>query len=111
MGLRQMKRYVLSAGCDELIDTCGQWKEELPRLVEAVYSNNINDQLPATMQFRKLLSKEKNPPIEEVIEANVIPRFVEFLRSPVSTLQVRFPIMLYSCSLFDAFSSLKPRGL
>ena len=65
-----------------------QWREELPKLVQAVFSNNVNDQLPATMQFRKLLSKEQNPPIDEVINANVIPRFVEFLRSPLSTLQV-----------------------
>lgn len=81
-----------------------KWKEELPRLIQAVYSNNVNDQLPATMQFRKLLSKEKNPPIEDVINANVIPRFVEFLKSPVSTLQVCFP------NLPTNASSLKPRG-
>jgi len=65
-------------------------KDELPKLVQAVYSNNVSDQLPATMQFRKLLSKEKNPPIDEVINANVIPRFVEFLKSPAATLQVNF---------------------
>ena len=72
---------------DDMFDAL-QWKEDLPKLVQAVYSNNVNDQLPATMQFRKLLSKEKNPPIEDVIAANVIPRFVDFLQSPVSSLQV-----------------------
>lgn len=78
-----------------LVDT-SQWREELPKLVQAVYSNNINDQLPATTQFRKLLSKERNPPIEEVISANVIPRFVEFLSSNVPTLQV-LPFVVTVC--------------
>jgi importin subunit alpha-6/7 len=73
--------------------------------VQAIYSNNVNDQLPATMQFRKLLSQERNPPIDEVINANVIPRFIQFLRSPESSLQVGS-----SQVLSDAFS-LRPRGL
>jgi importin subunit alpha-6/7 len=75
--------------------------------VQAVYSNNINDQLPATTQFRKLLSKERNPPIEEVINANVIPRFVEFLSSNVPTLQVLLAFFVTVC---DASCSLKRRG-
>ncbi|KAI8984059.1 putative importin alpha subunit [Mycotypha africana] len=59
----------------------------LPVLVNQVYSAEHNDQLEATAQFRKLLSKEKNPPIKEVIECGVVPRFVEFLSSPDSQLQ------------------------
>ncbi|GAB2217814.1 hypothetical protein Droror1_Dr00001026 [Drosera rotundifolia] len=53
--------------------------ESLPAMVAGVYSDNGQSQLEATTQFRKLLSIERSPPIEEVIQAGVVPRFVEFL--------------------------------
>ncbi|CAN6894217.1 unnamed protein product [Brassica oleracea] len=53
--------------------------ESLPSMVGGVWSEDRNLQLEATTQFRKLLSIERSPPIEEVIAAGVVPRFVEFL--------------------------------
>ncbi|XP_009631847.1 importin subunit alpha-2-like [Nicotiana tomentosiformis] len=53
--------------------------ESLPSMVAGVWSNDNNLQLEATTQFRKLLSIERSPPIEEVIQSGVVPRFVEFL--------------------------------
>ncbi|CAH8254759.1 unnamed protein product [Arabidopsis lyrata] len=53
--------------------------ESLPSMVGGVWSDDRSLQLEATTQFRKLLSIERNPPIEEVIQAGVVPRFVEFL--------------------------------
>lgn len=52
----------------------------LPEMVQGVFSSNIADQVRYTLEFRRLLSIERNPPIEEVIRQNVVPRFVEFLR-------------------------------
>ncbi|KAE8811348.1 UDP-galactose transporter 1-like [Hordeum vulgare] len=53
--------------------------ESLPAMVGGVYSEDNNLQLEATTQFRKLLSIERSPPIEEVIQSGVVPRFVQFL--------------------------------
>ncbi|XP_024036257.1 importin subunit alpha-2-like [Citrus clementina] len=53
--------------------------ESLPAMVAGVWSDDSSLQLEATTQFRKLLSIERSPPIEEVIQSGVVPRFVEFL--------------------------------
>ena len=67
-----------------------QLTEQLPSMIEGVMGEDLDRQLDCTTKFRKLLSKEKNPPIEKVIACGVVPRFVEFLRSPHSMIQVSF---------------------
>eukprot|EP00899_Mesostigma_viride_P007416 jgi/Mesvir1/16676/Mv15078-RA.1 len=54
--------------------------ESLPMMVQGVWSEEPTMQLEATTQFRKLLSIERSPPIDEVIKAGVVPRFVQFLQ-------------------------------
>eukprot|EP00798_Chlamydomonas_sp_ICE-L_P019231 gene19231-25856_t len=56
--------------------------DELPLLVQAVMGTDVALQYDATQKFRKLLSIERHPPIDEVINAGVIPRFVQFLQCP-----------------------------
>ncbi|KAI3945388.1 hypothetical protein MKW92_042545 [Papaver armeniacum] len=53
--------------------------ESLPSMIAGVWSDERELQLEATTQFRKLLSIERSPPIEEVIQSGVVPKFVEFL--------------------------------
>ena len=53
--------------------------QELPKIVAGVMTNDEQSQLESTTQFRKLLSIERNPPIQTVIDTGVVPRFVHFL--------------------------------
>jgi len=54
--------------------------ENLPQMVAGVMSEDAAQQTECTTQFRRLLSIEKNPPIQQVIDAHVVPRFVQFLQ-------------------------------
>merc|ERR1719226_3268 len=54
--------------------------DQIPQLSQALMSDDPTAQFNSTQQFRKLLSIEQNPPIQEVIQAGVVPRFVQFLK-------------------------------
>jgi HEAT repeat protein len=54
--------------------------EQIPSLTQMLHSADATAQFNATQQFRKLLSIQENPPIQEVIQAGVVPRFVEYLK-------------------------------
>jgi hypothetical protein len=52
---------------------------DLSRLVNLIYSHNNVEKLFATVGLRRLLSIENDPPIQPIIDANLIPVFVDQL--------------------------------
>lgn len=54
-------------------------------MIADLYSMVEEEQLRAIQKFRKLLSKDPNPPIDDVIQAGIVPRFVDFLRNNANT--------------------------
>lgn len=57
-----------------------------------VMSDDAAAQTKATQFFRRLLSIERNPPIQQVVDCGAVPRFVQFLQrhdSPVSSSSLR----------------------
>jgi len=58
----------------------GSFRQALPVMMQEIMSEDPAAQLKATQMFRKLLSKDPNPPIDEVIEAGIIPCLIAFLQ-------------------------------
>ncbi|KFV86599.1 Importin subunit alpha-5, partial [Struthio camelus australis] len=51
----------------------------LEEIVEAVNGSNTELQLQATQATRRMLSRQRDPPLNQIIELGIIPRLVEFL--------------------------------
>lgn len=51
----------------------------IPTIVENVMSANPANQLVGVQTARRLLSREKNPPLDTIIKSGIVPRLVQFL--------------------------------
>lgn len=51
----------------------------LSRYLQGLLSNDVPMQIQCLKAFRRLLSKEKNPPVNECVDLGVIPIFIQFL--------------------------------
>lgn len=49
------------------------------KLCQYIYSEDVNIKLFALVGMRKLLSIEDNPPIQAIIDANLLPVFIQLL--------------------------------
>ena len=58
---------------------------DLPTLVRFLDSADTQEQVDALRQFRRLLSTEKNPPVQAVIDCGAVPYIVSFLRRNENT--------------------------
>lgn len=56
-------------------------------LFAALHGQDPEQVLQATRSSRKILSKESNPPIDQFVQANAIPRFVQLLSADSSLIQ------------------------
>lgn len=51
--------------------------QDMQNWVAKLHGNTYEDVFAATVHFRKILSLEKNPPIQSVIDANIVPQLVK----------------------------------
>ena len=52
---------------------------DFPNMVKALHSSDLQEQIVNLRGFRRLLSVERSPPIQQCIDCGAIPLFVEFL--------------------------------
>lgn len=61
---------------------CFQSTSRLEEIVANATSQNLAVQLTAVQQARKLLSSDRNPPIDDLIKSGILPILVGCLRRP-----------------------------
>ncbi|XP_077869340.1 importin subunit alpha-1-like [Saccoglossus kowalevskii] len=70
--------------CDEPPSPLQEQKQpaipmSIDEIKNAVMSTDVQKQLQATQAARKMLSREKSPPLNAIINSGLVPKFVEFL--------------------------------
>ncbi|KAM9305258.1 importin subunit alpha-5-like [Gastrophryne carolinensis] len=79
-----LKRRNVSSFTDEQVLSPEQHKEQGPPLsldeiIRGIYSGDADLELKCTQATRKMLSRERSPPLNDIIEAGLIPKLVDFL--------------------------------
>jgi len=85
--------------------------ENLPAMLAAVQSNNVEDMLKGTIALRKLLSRPVEPPVQQVIDAGFLPVLCEFLKAnDKPTLQFEAAWVLTNIGSSDLTESIVTAG-
>lgn len=85
--LQQQRQYPLEIFINNVAVKMKFKVEDLPRLVEMIHSQDTQTKLFACIGIRKLLSIENGPPIQPVIDANLIRLFIELLSHEIPKFQ------------------------
>ncbi|KAJ9460281.1 Importin subunit alpha [Diplonema papillatum] len=89
--LREKRRRDVPGDDEKLLiedDSSQMQQARIPELAAGLYNGTPQQQLEATVILRKLLSASTDPPIDEVIANNCVPKLIQFLsRNDEATLQ------------------------
>ncbi|KAG9455653.1 hypothetical protein H6P81_000161 [Aristolochia fimbriata] len=75
----------------------------LPDMLKCLWSDDCKLQLEAVTKFREVLSRP-SPPVEQIVEAGVVPRFVELLIFREDWPQIQFEVAWAICNIASGAS-------
>ena len=76
------RRNITSLSTDPTSEEGTKWVSlTLQEIINGVNASDPELCFQATRAARRILSQERNPPLKLIVEAGLIPRLVEFLRS------------------------------